>query len=58
MKTILLIDFKVRAVVGHTYLLNQNEELWKKELPDAVEKLLALGKDPLADRGSMTNKGG
>ncbi|CAG0913005.1 unnamed protein product [Notodromas monacha] len=43
---------KVRAVVGHTYLLNQNEELWKKELPDAVEKLLSQGRDPLADRGT------
>jgi major vault protein len=52
------LNLKVRAVVGHTYLLNQNEELWKKELPDAVEKLLAQGKDPLADRGSMGIKGG
>ena len=36
----------VRAVIGITYMLNENEELWKKELPSEVEELLekqALG---------------
>jgi major vault protein len=42
---------KVRAVTGETYMMNQDEELWSKELPSAVETLLAQGKDPLADRG-------
>jgi len=42
---------KVREVTGETYMLNQDEELWEKELPPAVESLLALEKDPLADRG-------
>ncbi|XP_023931190.1 major vault protein [Lingula anatina] len=42
---------KVRAITGETYMLNQDEELWCKELPPAVEALLAQGKDPLADRG-------
>ncbi|CAH1802092.1 unnamed protein product [Owenia fusiformis] len=42
---------KVRAITGETFMLNQDEELWPKELPPAVEQLLISGKDPLADRG-------
>ncbi|XP_071945431.1 major vault protein-like [Antedon mediterranea] len=42
---------KVRAITGVTYMLNQDEELWSKELPPAVENLLMSMKDPLADRG-------
>uniref|UniRef100_A0A3B3ZTY2 Major vault protein n=1 Tax=Periophthalmus magnuspinnatus TaxID=409849 RepID=A0A3B3ZTY2_9GOBI len=41
---------KVRAVIGHTYMLTQDEELWQKELPGNVEALLASPLDPLADR--------
>ncbi|PVD32862.1 hypothetical protein C0Q70_08309 [Pomacea canaliculata] len=41
---------KVRAITGATYMLNQDEELWEKQLPPVVEQLLAGGKDPLADR--------
>ena len=41
---------QVRAVTGETYMLNQDEELWSKELPPAVENLLMAAKDPLADR--------
>ena len=41
---------KVRAIVGQTYILNQDEELWNKELPDQIEKLLSAEIDPLADR--------
>ncbi|KAL4658355.1 major vault protein [Arapaima gigas] len=44
---------KVRAVIGHTYILTQDEELWEKELPPNVEKLLASMRDPLADRSSQ-----
>jgi major vault protein len=47
---------QVRAVIGETYMLNQDEELWAKELPPAVEELLLSGKDPLADRAER-NKG-
>ena len=47
---------KVRAITGETYMLNQDEELWEKELPPGVEALLAQDKDPLADRG-MRGKG-
>ncbi|KAK3587585.1 hypothetical protein CHS0354_032785 [Potamilus streckersoni] len=42
---------KVRDVTGETYMLSQDEELWEKELPPAVENLLSQAKDPLADRG-------
>ncbi|XP_036594409.1 major vault protein isoform X1 [Trichosurus vulpecula] len=51
---------KVRAVVGRTYMLTQDEELWEKELPPGVEELLSTGQDPLADRGAMgePRKGG
>lgn len=33
-------------------MLNSDEELWAKQLPVAVEELLASGKDPLGDRGN------
>uniref|UniRef100_A0A8C1HW41 Major vault protein n=1 Tax=Cyprinus carpio carpio TaxID=630221 RepID=A0A8C1HW41_CYPCA len=38
---------KVRAVIGQTYMLTQDEELWEKELPANVETLLSQS---LADR--------
>lgn len=41
---------QVRAVIGHTYMLTHDEELWEKELPPNVEKLLSTVRDPLADR--------
>ncbi|XP_071267735.1 major vault protein isoform X1 [Salvelinus alpinus] len=41
---------KVRAVIGHTYMLTQDEELWAKNLPQNVETLLTSTKEPLADR--------
>jgi len=47
---------KVREVTGETYMLNQDEELWEKDLPSAAESLLALEKDPLADRGFRPGK--
>lgn len=47
---------QVRAVVGHTYMLTQDEELWEKELPANVEALLASGKDPVADRSNRTQQ--
>lgn len=42
---------KVRAVIGETYMLNQHEELYPKELPPLVEELLTSARDPLAERG-------
>ncbi|CAG0889129.1 unnamed protein product [Cyprideis torosa] len=47
---------KVRAVIGETYLLNQDEELWEKPLPEKVESILAQDKDVLADRGQWFRK--
>uniref|UniRef100_A0A3B4G311 Major vault protein n=1 Tax=Pundamilia nyererei TaxID=303518 RepID=A0A3B4G311_9CICH len=41
---------KVRAVIGHTYMLTHDEELWEKDLPPNVEALLGARLDPLADR--------
>lgn len=41
---------QVRDITGETYMLNQDEELWSKELPPAVEALIGAAKDPLADR--------
>jgi major vault protein len=38
---------KVRAVVGETYMLTENEELWEKKLPKMVEVNL---KEPLLTR--------
>lgn len=48
---------KVRAVVGSTYMLTQNEELWAKKLPLDVEQMLRSSKDPLADRGLRGKRG-
>ncbi|XP_023853987.1 major vault protein isoform X1 [Salvelinus sp. IW2-2015] len=47
---------KVRAVIGHTYMLTQDEELWAKNLPQNVETLLASTKDPLADRSDRSKE--
>lgn len=43
----LLSASQVRAVIGQTYMLTQDEELWEKELPANVETLLSQS---LADR--------
>ncbi len=45
---------KVRAVIGETYMLNQDEELWEKSLSAEVEKLLT--KDALAERNAYQSK--
>ncbi|XP_076609039.1 major vault protein [Chaetodon auriga] len=48
---------KVRAVIGHTYMLSQDEVLWQKVLPANVEALLASPLDPMADRSDRTRTG-
>lgn len=45
---------KVRAIQGETYMLNQDEELWSKELPPAVESLLSV--DHLAERSEKKSE--
>ena len=47
---------QVRAVCGSTYMLDQDEELWEKELPPAVEQLLSEARDPLADRSTRPSR--
>ena len=49
------ICLKVRSICGETYLLNQDEELWKKELSEEVEELLMV--DPLAYRSTKKKIG-
>jgi len=36
---------KIRAVIGETYMMNEDEELWNKELAPLVEALLNLSSD-------------
>lgn len=36
--------------MGRTYMLTHDEELWEKQLPPIVEKLLSNMRDPLAGR--------
>lgn len=36
---------KVRAVIGETYMLSQDEELWEMQLPADIEKLLHKDKE-------------
>eukprot|EP00300_Choanocystis_sp_HF-7_P012316 c17840_g1_i1.p1 GENE.c17840_g1_i1~~c17840_g1_i1.p1 ORF type:complete len:842 (+),score=235.96 c17840_g1_i1:27-2528(+) len=47
---------KVRSVSGMSYMLEPYEELWEKDLPPSVEKLLTSDLDPLADRSSTQSK--
>lgn len=44
----------VRSVVGKSYLLQENEELWCKQLPDMVRNLLNKDWDVRADRGKFS----
>lgn len=45
--------FQVRAVIGETYIYNQDEELYSKELPENIEKLLAEAQNPLVGREKL-----
>lgn len=49
---------KVRSITGNTYMLNQDEELWEKQLPPVVEALLMGSKDPLAERSDRGKPSG
>ncbi|CAF4198538.1 unnamed protein product [Adineta steineri] len=44
---------RVRAVIGETYMLTHDEELWEKELPQQIEDLLT--RDPLGERNAQTS---
>ncbi|CAF3424743.1 unnamed protein product [Rotaria sp. Silwood1] len=43
---------RVRAIVGNTYMLTQDEELWEKELPLSIEEFLQ--RDSLVERRAKT----
>ena len=45
----------VRAVIGHTYMLGEDEELWEKSMPTMVRTLLDRNRDAMADRGEWVN---
>ena len=46
---------KVRAVIGQTYMMGEDEELWAKSLPPMVKTLLSRNRDAMADRGEWIN---
>ncbi|CAF4641887.1 unnamed protein product [Rotaria sp. Silwood1] len=43
---------RVRAIIGNTYMLTQDEELWEKELPVSIEEFLQ--RDRLGERQNKT----
>jgi major vault protein len=43
----------VRAVIGESYIYNQDEELYSKELPEKIEKLLEDAQNPLVGREKL-----
>ena len=45
----------VRAVIGQTYMLGEDEELWAKSIPPIVKTLLDRNRDTMADRGDYIN---
>ena len=46
---------KVRSVIGKTYLLTENEELWEKDLPAQVEQLLHQDPRCFEDKSSAAS---
>merc|ERR1712013_781298 len=46
---------QVRAVIGKTYMLQEDEELWEKNLPTIVRTLLSAERYTTADRGDWVN---
>ena len=45
----------VRAVIGQTYMLGEDEELWEKVMPSMIKSLLDKDRDVSADRGEWVN---
>ena len=46
---------QVRAVIGRTYMLAEDEELWEKNIPAIVRTLISAERDTAADRGDYVN---
>ena len=51
-----LVFPQVRAVIGQTYMLTQDQELWAKTLPPNVEQLLMSSCDPLSARSDRSDR--
>lgn len=45
----------VRAVIGQTYMLGEDEELWEKSMSDVIKSLLDKNRDVTADRAEYVN---
>ncbi|XP_040564802.1 major vault protein [Lepeophtheirus salmonis] len=45
----------IRSVIGKTYMLKEDEELWEKDLSSMVQTLLNKNRDVTADRGEWIN---
>ncbi len=45
----------VRAVIGQTYMLEEDEEMWEKKMPAMIRTLLSKNRDAMADRGEWIN---
>lgn len=45
----------VRAVIGQTYMLGEDEELWEKDMSDVIKSLLDKNRDVTADRADYIN---
>jgi len=46
---------QVRAVIGSSYMLGEDEELWEKNIPEIVKTLISTERDTAADRGDYVN---
>merc|ERR1719192_1073587 len=46
---------QVRAVIGSSYMLGEDEELWEKNIPEIVKTLISTERDTAADRGGYVN---
>merc|ERR1719192_2264170 len=46
---------QVRAVIGSSYMLGEDEELWEKNIPEIVKTLISTERDTAADRGDYIN---
>jgi len=47
----------VKAIVGETYMLSENEELWEKHLRPEIQTMLDDNKDPSANRNQYSANG-
>lgn len=46
---------RVRSVIGQTYMLKEDEEMWAKSISPLIKTLLSKNRDAMADRGEWIN---